>query len=123
MKVNDKLRMVMKEEKFRSVDFGAVFNCAPNVAASRFYNGIATIYDLVRLMNFMGGEVIIRSHNGTEIPITVEDVQADKIERKQRYVRYTSKEPQEDKKTQIAERVQTKEEIQVNEKLQTGVIV
>lgn len=91
MRVNDKLRLIMKEEKFRSVDFGTVFNCAPNVAASRFYNGIATIYDLVRLMDFMGGEVLIRSHNGTEIPITVEDVMADKTERKQRYVRYTGK--------------------------------
>lgn len=91
MRVNDKLRLVMKEEKFRSVDFGTIFNCAPNVAASRFYNGIATIYDLVRLMDFMGGEVIIRSHNGTEIPITVEDVLADKIERKDRYTRYTHK--------------------------------
>lgn len=91
MRINDKLRQVMKEEKFRSVDFGPVFNCAPNVAASRFYNGIATIYDLVKLMNFMGGEVIIRSHNGTEIPLTVEDVQSDKAERKERYERYTGK--------------------------------
>jgi len=92
MKINDKIRVVMKEEKFRSVDFGPVFGCAPNVAASRFYNGIATIYDLVRLMDFMGGEVIIRSHNGTEIPLTLDDVQADKMERKERYVRYTGKE-------------------------------
>ncbi len=91
MKINDKIRQVMKEERFRSVDFGPVFNCAPNVAASRFYNGIATIYDLVKIMNFMGGEVIIRSHNGTEIPLTVEDVMADKAERKERYIRYTTK--------------------------------
>lgn len=91
MRVNDKLRIVMREEKFRSVDFAAVFGCTPNVAASRFYNGIATIYDLVRLMEFMGGEVILRSHNGTEIPLTVEDVTSDKEERKERYNRYTGK--------------------------------
>lgn len=95
MKINDKIRQVMKEERFRSVDFGPVFNCAPNVAASRFYNGIATICDLVKIMNFMGGEVIIRSHNGTEIPLTVEDVMADKAERKERYIRYTTKKPAE----------------------------
>lgn len=91
MKINDKLRRIMKEEKFKSVDFGPVFGCAANVAASRFYNGIATIYDLVRLMNFMGGEVILRSHNGTEIPLTIDDVQSDKAERKTRYLKYTDK--------------------------------
>lgn len=91
MRVNEKIKQIMKEEKFHTVDFGPVFNCPSNVAASRFYNGIATIFDLVHLMEFMGGEVIIRSHNGTEIPITVEDVQADKIERKDRYTRYTHK--------------------------------
>lgn len=96
MRINDKIKMIMKEERFRSVDFGPVFNCQPNVAASRFYNGIATICDLVKIMEFMGGEVIIRSHNGTEIPLTVEDVIADKAERKDRYVRYTKKSKQAD---------------------------
>jgi len=91
MRINDKLRLIMKEEKFKSVDFGPVFGCTGNVAASRFYNGIATIYDLVRLMNFMGGEVVLRSHNGTEIPLTIDDVQADKEERKTRYLKYTGK--------------------------------
>lgn len=91
MRINEKLRRIMKEEKFKSVDFGPVFGCNSNVAASRFYNGIATIYDLVRLMNFMGGEVVLRSHHGTEIPLTIDDVQADKIERKTRYLKYSGK--------------------------------
>ena len=91
MRVNEKLRKIMWEERFRSVDFGPVFNCTPAAAASRFYNGIATIYDLVRLMNFMGGEVVLRSHCGTEVALTIEDVLADKLERKERHTRYTRK--------------------------------
>ncbi len=91
MRINEKLRRIMKEEKFKSVDFGPVFGCTSSVAASRFYNGIATIYDLVRLMNFMGGEVVLRSRNGTEISLTIDDVQADKIERKTRYLKYSGK--------------------------------
>lgn len=67
------LKAIMAAANISSRQLGECMGITPQSAANKIYNGVNRITDLIKIANACNADVIIRTNDGLEIPLTVSD--------------------------------------------------
>lgn len=74
MSVTDKVKAIMKLEGIKAVDLAPALGVGYNSAANRIYRGIKSVGDLIKIVTACGATLVIKTKDGIEIPLTIEDI-------------------------------------------------
>lgn len=75
MAVTEKLRGLMSMAGVKGVDLAEALGISYNSASNRMYKGVKSVSDLIKICDRCGATVLIKSKDGTVIPLTLDDVE------------------------------------------------
>ena len=73
MSITDKIKMVMVSAGVSGRGLGAALGCTPQSASTKINRGIKSIDDLIKIVDYCGGCVQLKTKDGTVIPLTIDD--------------------------------------------------
>ena len=74
MSVKNKVNMVLSSTGISSRGLAPYFNCPEQTIANKVCRGIVRIDDLIRIVDACNATLLIKTKDGIEIPLTIEDI-------------------------------------------------
>lgn len=77
MSIDNKIQMMISSAGLNNRKMAPAFGCSPQTSAAKFQRGITRIDDLIKICSYCGGTLHMTTKDGTVIPLTLEDTNAD----------------------------------------------
>ena len=74
MQLDAKIKSVITSAGLSGRQLAPLFNSTPEVAATKISRGVKKIDELIRICDFCGAEITIKTKNGMTIPLTIDDI-------------------------------------------------
>ena len=73
--VKNKVNMVLSSANISSRRLAPYFNCPEQTIANKVCRGIVRIDDLIRIVDACNATLFIKTKDGIDIPLTIEDIE------------------------------------------------
>lgn len=74
MSVKDKVKTLLSYSGVKAMELAGPLDVAPGTAKNRISNGITSINDLLRIVDYCGAKITITTKDGAVIPLTIDDL-------------------------------------------------